>query len=277
MNADVTVGAVVMRSVVGDTEANLASITALVNQAAQKNVDILCFPELCLTGYSTSPRIQDEALTMDSPAVASLVDLARRTGICILAGFAERERDAVYATHLAFSGDGILGAYRKLHLGPPEHSIFTPGDNVTVFQSHGATFGVQLCYDAHFPELSTLYAVKGADILFMPHASPNGSPDKKLESWLRHLTARAYDNGAFVLACNQRGNNGRGLHFPGLAVILSPDGRVMARNTDDVDSLTTATLHKAELESVRRHRMRYFLPNRRPELYGDLTDRKKSS
>ena len=277
MDADVTVGAVVMRSIVGDTDANLACISSFVDRAARGNVDILCFPELCLTGYSVSPRIQDEALTMDSPAVASLVDLARRTGICILAGFVERERGAVYATHLAVSKDGILGAYRKLHLGPPEHAIFSPGNDIAVFQTHGTRFGVQLCYDAHFPELSTLYAVKGADILFMPHASPNGTSESKLESWLRHLTARAYDNGVFVLACNQRGDNGWGLHFPGLAVILSPDGKVMAQSGNDEDSLTTATLRRADLEGVRGHRMRYFLPHRRPELYAELTDRKKTS
>ncbi len=70
--------------------------------------------------------------------------------------------------------------------------------------------GIQLCYDAHFPELSTRMAVNGADIIFMPHASPRGTPSQKLTSWLRHLTARAFDNGVFIVACNQNGDNQKG-------------------------------------------------------------------
>ena len=54
---------------------------------------------------------------------------------------------------------------------------------VPLFDVHGITLGIQLCYDAHFPELSTRMALDGADVIFMPHASPRGTPSKKLDSW----------------------------------------------------------------------------------------------
>ncbi len=63
-------------------------------------------------------------------------------------------------------------------------------------------------------------AVKGAEILFLPHASPRGLAIDKHRSWMRHLTARAFDNSVFVVACNQTGYNGKGLTFPGNAVVL---------------------------------------------------------
>jgi predicted amidohydrolase len=53
------------------------------------------------------------------------------------------------------------------------------------------------------------------------------NPAEKFESWMRHLPARAFDNGVFVGACNPVGENGAGLSFPGVALLLGPDGRLM--------------------------------------------------
>jgi predicted amidohydrolase len=154
-----------------------------------------------------------------------------------------------------------------LHIAPPEQAIFTPGDSIPLFDDRGVKFGIQLCYDAHFPELSTNMAIKGADLIFIPHASPRGTPEEKYKSWMRHLTARAFDNGLFIVACNQTGENGKGLCFPGIAVIIGPSGKVIKKKLSDRESLVVVNLKSKDLESVRGHRMRYFLPNRRPELY----------
>jgi N-carbamoylputrescine amidase len=110
-------------------------------------------------------------------------------------------------------------------------------------------------------------AVAGADIIFIPHASPRGTPTEKLNSWMRHLTARAFDNSAFIVACNQVGDNQNGLQFPGVAVTIDPSGEVIEKNIGDIDAMIIADLKADDLEAVRGHRMRYFLPNRRPELY----------
>jgi N-carbamoylputrescine amidase len=70
-----------------------------------------------------------------------------------------------------------------------------------------------------------------------------------------------------VVACNQTGNNQKGLNFPGLSVILDPAGRVIKKYTGGKEHIVVADLKADELKKVRGHRMRYFLPNRRPELY----------
>jgi N-carbamoylputrescine amidase len=113
----------------------------------------------------------------------------------------------------------------------------------------------------------------GADILFFPHASPRGTPSEKLSSWMRHLTARAFDNSVFVVACNQAGDNGEGLSFPATAVVLGPSGDLLARDTSGEEGLLVVDLKASLLAHVRRHRMRYFFPNRRPDLYRRLLDR----
>jgi predicted amidohydrolase len=84
---------------------------------------------------------------------------------------------------------------------------------------------------------------------------------------MRHLTARAYDNGLYIVACNQIGDNCNGLVFPGNAVVIDPSGNILDTKLDDSEGLLVADLTAEALEHVRGHRMRYFLPNRRPDLY----------
>jgi N-carbamoylputrescine amidase len=199
--------------------------------------------------------------------------MAKESDIVILAGLVEKDQDGrIFATHLVVGPEGLQGVYRKCHLSPFERPLFTSGDDVPVFDFKGhALFGIELCYDTHFPELSTLLALKGADILFCPHASPRGTPEEKFQSWLRHLTARAFDNGVFIVACNQTGSYREDLDFPGLAVALNPSGEVMEKRVSEEEGVLFVDLKGGDLAHVRENRMRFFLPNRRPELYDGLT------
>ncbi|NVL91091.1 MAG: nitrilase [Desulfobacterales bacterium] len=271
---DLRIAAVVMRSVLGETSDNLNRMRAWVGEAASKGASIVCFPELNLTGYSVRETIRSVAEPIPGPSSEAVVQMARESGIVILSGLIERDsKDRIFASHLVASPEGLQGVYRKCHLSPFEQGLYCAGDTIPVFNFKWANFGVELCYDTHFPELGTILALKGADILFCPHASPRGTPEKKLHSWLRHLTARAYDNGVFVVACNQVGNNNHGLDFPGLALVLNPSGDVIAEHVGGEETVLLADLRAADLAYVRENRMRFFLPNRRPELYEGLIDR----
>jgi N-carbamoylputrescine amidase len=135
-----------------------------------------------------------------------------------------------------------------------------------LFREGPVSYGIQLRYESHFPELSTMMALMGADIIFFPHASPRGSPEEKLQSWLRHLPARAFDNALFVIACNQAGSSGGKYSFPATALALDPQGRIMATHTGGEHVMVIA-LDLEILHEARGHRMKYFLPRRRPSMY----------
>jgi predicted amidohydrolase len=265
---DIRIAAVIFNSTVGQVQHNLARMLPWIKKAKKEGADLICFPELNVTGYSTKPEIQGCAESIPGPVSERLVQMAQENQIVILAGMAEKdEKGRIFASHLVVTPNSISGIYRKIHIAPPECSIFSPGNSVPLFEVDGVKVGIQLCYDAHFPELSTRMAVDGVDIIFMPHASPRGTPPEKLASWLRHLTARAFDNSVFIVACNQVGENQNGLDFPGLAVIVGPSGKILAQDTTGCEGLLVADLKSDDLSAVRNHRMRYFLPNRRPDLY----------
>ena len=265
---DIRIAAVIMNCPVGRVQDNLNRMAVWVQAAKKKSADLVCFPEMNITGYSTRKEIKDSAETVPGPISQSVWAMARKFKITILAGLAEKDlRGRVFASHLVVTPRGVAGIYRKIHIAPPETDVFSAGDNSALFKIKGVKLGIQLCYDVHFPGLSTRMATDGADVIFMPHASPRGTPAEKFNSWMRHLPARAFDNGLYVVACNQTGNNQSGLKFPGVSVIIDPAGRIIKKNSAGKEHIVVADLKAHELEKIRGHRMRYFLPNRRPDLY----------
>jgi N-carbamoylputrescine amidase len=203
--------------------------------------------------------------------------MAQENALIVIAGIIEISNcEKPYLSQLVAGPDGLLGLYRKTHLSPQEKGIYEAGEKIDVFKYGDITFGVQLCYEAHFPEISTVMALKGADMIFIPHASPRGTPEEKIQSWLRHLTSRAFDNGLYVVACNQVGNTREGFSFPGVAIALNPAGGVISKYGGSQEKMLLVDLKQSEIEEIREHRMRYFIPNRRPELYSDILSSTRS-
>ena len=265
---DIRIATVVCQAQVGKIEDNLGKVQFFTETARREGATIICFPEMNITGYTNHPAAVDVAQSIPGPASEKLLETAAANNMLILAGMAEKGNEgSIYASHLIARPDGALKIYRKLHIAPPERKHYSPGDNISVHGFQDTCFGIQLCYDTHFPELSTQMALQGAEILFMPHASPRGMAVEKHNSWMRHLTARAYDNSVFVVACNQTGYNGKGLVFPGNAVVISPTGRVIAKSLSSREDIMFTDLSANELDTVRNNPMHFFLPNRRPEIY----------
>jgi N-carbamoylputrescine amidase len=269
MIRDVCIAAVMSTSPLGDLSANLSGVRHWVQKAVQSGAEIICFPELNLTGYSSKPELLSPWVQpIPGPLTHELEDLAGDFKVTILAGLAEAdEKGRIYASHVVARPKGTLQVYRKIHLALPEQGLFTPGNSMPVFDLDGVRIGIQLCYDAHFPQMSTAMALEGVDIIFMPHASPRGEPDEKRISWMRHLPARAFDNGIFVVACNQVGGNGCGLVFPGVVLVFGPDGKILAQATGRREEMVVADLARAHLKTLRDHPLAYFLPHRREDIY----------
>jgi len=268
MKNNVRIGTVVMQSILQETSKNIETMLYYIQEAHLSDVQILCFPEMNITGYCNKDAITHIAETIPGPSSDQILEYAKQYNITILAGLAEKKnKDTFYITHFVASPDKQLGVYRKLYLGPPEKKIYNCGNEVPIFNGpDGVCFGIQLCYDAHFPELTTLMNSSGAEVIFIPHASPHGTSEQKFNSWMRHLPARAYDNSLFVVACNALGENCAGLTFPGVSMALDPSGNILTKVLTEKSHLMIVDLKASDLEYVRNHEMRYFFPNRRKDI-----------
>lgn len=259
---------IVQNSIAGDFKNNTVSTLDFISKAFKKKAKIVVFPEMNLTGYVSGSDIFSICRSVNQDMVKKFSDIARHLDMTILVGLAEKAPEKhIYASHLIFNPTGTFEIYRKIHTSPFEKQYFSPGNQIKIFTSHGFKMGVQLCYDAHFPELSLAMALKQADVIFIPHASPRGSSQDKYHSWIRHLTARAYDNGLYIAACNQTGDNLKGLVFPGISLLIGPDGNIIYKSIDQKEGVHIIHLEQSALDQVRSHKMRYFLPHRRNDLF----------
>ncbi|RQD75938.1 MAG: nitrilase [Halanaerobium sp. MSAO_Bac5] len=230
----------------------------------QDKAEIILFPEMAVTGYSNEPRIKDYALNTNSSAVKELSLIAEEYQQILIVGLAEKEAANYYITQLVISSDGILAKYRKTHLSPNESKIFSAGQEIEVFTVKNTKIAMQICYDSHFPELSTIQALKGAEIIFVAFASPREDCLSKKERFLRFLQARAYDNSCYLIAANLV-NQESGME--GTALIIDPKGKVLAQSSAAEESYTVALLESEKISRIKDLKMGYFLAHRRAELY----------
>lgn len=269
---DLKIAAVCMKSEAGEIERNLDRTKAFVSKASDLGVHLICFPELSITGYVLKDPARVYSDVSPDQILERVTEMAQEKGLIIVAGLIEMTQGGKpYVSQVVAGPEGLLGFYRKTHLSPKEKEIYQAGEEIHVFRYGEMVFGIQLCYEAHFPEISTVMALMGAEIILMPHASPRGSPGEKLRSWLRHLPGRAFDNAFYVVAYNQVGKTGEGFTFPGVAVALGPAGNVMAKYVGTREEMLLVDFQRDELEEIRKHKMAYFIPNRRPELYTELS------
>lgn len=277
MKANCQIGLVQMESLVGDTEQNFRKIIRFTEVAKKQEISLLCFPECALDGYS--PQDSSEmGNSMKSSWVAQLQECSQDLGITLLVGFVERANEVhkPYISQLILSPGEEPAVYRKAHLGRSEMEYFTPGSRFPIFSAHGVTFAVGICWDWHFPEMAAIYSLKGAEVIFAPHASPVVAGDRK-EIWLRYLGARAYDNSVYLGACNLIGGNGKSKKFSGGALVIGPKGELISQSQVGEEGILLATLSADRINLIRnpdRISMKdsFFLADRRKELYRELIE-----
>lgn len=249
-----------------DPLANLQTLTDFAAQAAREGCQVVCFPECFLTGYAPESA-RELALAPDSPLLARVVEAAAALGIDILAGFMERSGDMFYITQGLFRRDGTRDHYRKTHLGLREGTVFAPGQELKVLSLTGGTkIGIALCVETHYPEITQTLALRGAGVIFAPHAVPRKAGPREAV-WRKYIPARSYDSRVFLACCNLWD----GESFGGGCLVTDPRGGTAAACFREEAALLTCRVDPRESEAYRdpenpcsRH---YFPARRRRELY----------
>jgi 5-aminopentanamidase len=251
----------------GDVPANRATIRRVGSRAAAEGAGLVVFPELFVTGYNLGPRLRELAEPLSGPSLEAIGAAAADARIAILTGFCERDGARLFNSAVLIGRDGSLQAvHRKCHLfGAMEGELFTPGDALVTIELDGLRVGILICYDIEFPEAVRALALAGAGLVAVPTTlmTPYDFMARTL------VPARAAENQVFVAYANRTGAEGD-LAYIGQSCIVGPDGADLARAGRDEERLLLADL---DPEAITRARAAYcYLGERRPELYGSLTE-----
>lgn len=302
---DIRAAAVQFQHAPGGKGVNLATISSCVDEAAQRDVELIVFPEMCITGYWHVRKLSREEIAElaepvpNGPSTEVLLELAREHTMTIGAGLIEKGEDGdLYNSYVVAMPDGRTACHRKLHTFISEH--MKSGDRYTVFDlPNGTRVGVLICYDNNLIENARITALKGAEVLLAPHQtggcrsrSPGAMGPIDVELWerrhedpqalrkefsgpkgrawlMRWLPARAHDNGMFLIFSNGVGRDDDEVRT-GNAMILDPYGEIVAESAAIGNDMVVADLDATIVASSSGRR---WLRARRPELYASLAER----
>lgn len=288
------IAAVSMNSELGQPLRALENIDRYAKRAKEQGAEFVLFPELIVHGHCT-PGTWDIAEAVPAgPSTRALEELARAHGLFLSAGLSEKENDIVYNTQVLVGPAGYLGKQRKLHMSRDESLFYKGGCEINVFDIGKCKVGTVICYDNQFPEIARIVALRGADVILMPHAAREAGWDdedpQSQQRARRHVfdffvscyAMRARENACFCVLADQAGKAGyvenyapdhpNQPHHPGAAIVFGPQGQILeAAQTEQIrDEMILANLDPQLLSQARSH-PNYTLRTRRPELFGELT------
>ena len=234
----------------GDVGHNTRKVIETIGRAnVAGGTKLIVFPEATLSGFPTRENVADVAQSLDSPALTSVRDAARRAGVSVAVGLAEREGARFYNTTVLVDDQGEIALrYRKTHLWASDVGVFTPGDRFETCLWNGLTVGLLICYDIEFPETARAVAALDADLLIVT----NGNMDPFGPVHRRAITARAMENQMFALMVNRCGTGDDNLTFPGESALVDPFGEIVAA-AGAQETLLGVDIDFKRLEASREH------------------------
>lgn len=230
-----------------ETRDNLEYISRMVD-ALMANYHT---PELVI-GVEYGIGVRPESIP--GPATEFLGNIAKRHGIYFIPGsMAELHPDLqegqFYNAAPVFGPDGsIIAVYRKMcPWYPAEHAV--PGREYVVFDipEKRAKIGVQICYDAYFPEISRNEVLMGAEVL----VKLTMDPDPLHKPYSALPIVRAIENQAYFISTNGTGFFG-GHSLYGHSVVVDPEARVLWE-AEREPAIATVTLDLSLVEITREY------------------------
>ena len=231
-----------------DAAASRARILDLLTQAPE--LDLLVFPEMCLTGFSILP----ERTALSPKDHEFFAELARRRKVAV--GYCGNMDGKIVFRLL--DRDGLeVGSYTKRHLFAPggEAENYCSGEVApSRWRWEGWSLLPSICYDLRFP-YQFWKDGPATDLILLPANWPTA----RLPHWQALLVARAIENQCWVVGVNRTGTDIRP-RYEGHSMVVAPSGEIVFE-ADEREGLFVVTLDHARV-AAQRNRFPFFADRR---------------
>lgn len=254
-----------------DLAANLATITAMMREAAGNGAQWILTPEYTLMMDGSGRVMRDNALPADGGAsLVRLRELARELKVWLLIGsLTLRTGDEgegadtriVNRSFLVSDAGEVVASYDKIHMFDVtlpdgkvirESSAYRPGDKMVTVDTPLGNVGLTICYDLRFPQLFRTLAQAGAAIITVPSSFQRQTGKAH---WHALLQARAIENGCWIVAPAMCGEHAGNRQTFGHSLVVNPWGEVVA------DGGEGQGIVYAEIDVARVAKVRGMIPS----------------
>ena len=212
----------------GDLEYNTEKALAVVFKAKKRNVDLVVFPEMFISGYQLQDLVLKEQFLSDVKLCLKEMCDKVSEGPTVLIGAPEIESGKIYNSYFCMDHGAISLAARKYHLPNTdifdERRYFNKGSLAKPIKVLGINVGTPICEDIWYPDVIEYMVNEGARIII----SPNGSPYSRGKVQLRHKLAalRAKENKIPLIYLNLVGGQDDQV-FDGGSFVVDKNGKIL--------------------------------------------------
>ncbi len=265
--------------------AHFNKLLSLFEKAGEMEADIVCGPEDMqhIGAYGLHIDKSDPetgkilfnslAVPVPGPLTDKVGEIAKKYEMYIIAPIYEADGDKIYNTAVFFDRQGkIMGKHRKTLMPVMETWLVNNGDEYEIFETDFGNVAVATCWEISYPEISSIYALEGADIIFNPTMAKDNKPGQSLETAHMFIT-RAKDNSVYV-APVVLGKDGNG--------IIDFNGNVLAESVGEEDTviMTEIDFSKERINTSKwwetingtGNVRAMYLKSRRPDIFNLLSD-----
>lgn len=249
----------------GRLTATLKRLAERLAPLKDQGIEVVTLPETALSGYFLQAGVREQALTAEQVVTLLqelLAGLKWTAPIDICLGFYERYQDDFFnsALYAEFNTPqaGIRHIHRKLFL--PTYGVFdeeryvSRGQRLDTFATRFGRAGMLICEDAWHSSTAAVLALKGAEVLYIPMASPArdlmGTAPANARRWLATAEGIAAEHGVFVITTSLVGFEG-GKGMVGFSHAVNPYGQVVAQGPLFEEAVVLVDLHLESIQVAR--------------------------
>lgn len=187
------------------------------------NTDVILFPEISLMGAVVDDELGTIAESLDGYCVTEVKRIAKKHGVALICGMIESSPVVrPYNCQFVVSKTGeLVTRYHKNHLftQSAEPELYSPGEELVVFELEGWKCGISTCFDIRFPRLFGAYQKAGVELIFSGFNWVKGR--NKPEIMENLVKARAHENQLFFAAVDRTGSDPNTSYY-GTNIITTP-------------------------------------------------------
>ena len=230
-----------------------------------RSCDLIVFPELILHGHPSLEKpeglLYRKVKLVHSSVSRDLHNFVKDSKTRVIIGEVKCHGERYYnvATYIDENG---TQSYGKTHVHWTEN--FLPGRELKVFDTPLGKIGITICFDAAFPEVWRVLALKNANIIVNIAAVPKTFP---FEYMWRRMIGGAIFNQVFVVYVNRPSQ-----FFSGHSAIFNPMGEKLV-SLDEKEAVREVDIDLTVVKKWRKTEPVY--PYRRSLLYREITQRRQ--
>lgn len=250
---------------------NYKNIYEAIDKAKKEKVDLLCLPEMCITGYGCEDQYHSvDLLKRAKEHLQSIVKQSK--GITVVVGLPFVHQNSLFNGAAMIADGRLLGITAKRFLAGDgihyENRWFKPWSENTVAHSEefdcpignvaynldGVKIGVEVCEDAWIPNRpANQLAQQGVDIIINPSASHFAFGKQKSRRELVSESARQFK--CVYVYSNLIGNESGRAIYSGDTLIADPNGLISAGPLLSFNQIEMVSA-VVDLDTNRTHRLR---------------------